>query len=58
MTLLYHRSTSAIDTKVETKNGVVTLRGKAKNPAEKDLAAKFANDVNGVKRVKNRMTIG
>ena len=58
MTLLYHRSTSALDTKVETKNGVVTLRGKAKNPAEKDLAAKFANDVNGVKRVTNRMTIG
>ena len=58
MTLLYHRSTSALNTKVETKNGVVTLRGKAKNAAEKDLAGKFVNDVNGVKRVKNLMTIG
>jgi osmotically-inducible protein OsmY len=28
----------------------------AKNTAEKDLATKFANDVNGVKSVKNRMT--
>jgi osmotically-inducible protein OsmY len=58
MTLLYHRSTSAINTSVATKRGVVTLTGKAKNAAEKDLAAKFANDVNGVKGVNNQMTIG
>lgn len=57
MSLLYHRSTSAINTKVETKNGVVTLYGKASNTAEKDLAAKFANDISGVKSVNNRMTI-
>lgn len=57
MTLLYHRSTSALNTKVETKRGVVTLYGKASSSAEKDLAAKFAGDINGVKGVKNRMTI-
>jgi hyperosmotically inducible periplasmic protein len=57
MTLLYHRSTSALNTSVTTKKGVVILSGKAKNAAEKDLATKFANDVNGVKGVKNRMTI-
>jgi osmotically-inducible protein OsmY len=57
MTLLYHRSTSALNTKVETKRGVVTLSGKASNAAELDLATKLANDVNGVKVVKNRMTI-
>jgi osmotically-inducible protein OsmY len=57
MTLLYHRSTSALKTSVTTKKGVVTLGGKAKTAAEKDLATKFANDVNGVKGVKNRMTI-
>ncbi|PIP06190.1 MAG: hypothetical protein CO012_12180 [Syntrophobacterales bacterium CG_4_8_14_3_um_filter_49_14] len=56
-TVLYHRSTSAINTKVETNNGKVTLYGKASNAAEKDLAAKLANDVNGVKGVENRMTI-
>ena len=56
-TLLYHRSTSGLQTKVETKNGVVTLGGKAKNAAEKDLATKFAKDVNGVEGVNNRMTI-
>jgi hyperosmotically inducible periplasmic protein len=58
MTLLSHRSTSALNTSVTTKKGVVTLGGKAKNAAEKDLATKFANDVNGVKSVNNRMTIG
>jgi hyperosmotically inducible periplasmic protein len=57
MTLLYHRSTSALNTSVTTNNGVVTLTGKAKNAAEKDLATKYVNDVNGVKSVKNQMTI-
>jgi len=57
MTLLYHRSTSALNTSVTTKNGVVTLTGKAKNAAEKDLATKYVKDVNGVKSVNNRMTI-
>lgn len=56
-TLLYHRSTSALDTTVETKDGVVTLSGKAKNTAEKDLASKYVKDVNGVKSVKNLMTV-
>ena len=57
MTLLSHRSTSALNTKVEAKRGVVTLYGKASNAAEKNLATKLANDINGVKGVKNRMTI-
>ena len=55
--LLYHRSTSGLKTSITTKNGVVTLTGKARNAAEKDLAAKYANNVNGVKSVNNRMTI-
>jgi hyperosmotically inducible protein len=57
MTLLFHRSTSAVNTKVETKRGVVTLYGKASNVAEKDLVTKLANDVNGVEIVNNRMTV-
>lgn len=57
MSLLYHRSTSGLKTKVETKNGVVTLQGKAKNAAEKDLATKRAKDVKGVKSVENLMTV-
>jgi len=57
MTLLYHRSTSALNTKVETKRGVVTLSGKAGNEAELILASKLANDVYGVTGVENRMTV-
>ena len=57
MTLLYHRSTSAINTKVTTRDGVVTLHGKARNTAELDLAAKLANDVKGVNSVVNRMIV-
>jgi osmotically-inducible protein OsmY len=57
LSLLYHRSTSAINTKVETNNGNVTLYGKASNAAEWNLATRLAEDVNGVKGVKNRMTI-
>ena len=57
MSLLYHRSTSAINTKVETRDGNVTLYGKAGSAAEKDLATKFAGDVDGVNSVNNRMTI-
>ena len=58
MALLLHRSTSALNTTVATKRGVVTVGGKARNTAEKDLVSKLVNDVNGVKSVKNRMTIG
>jgi hyperosmotically inducible protein len=57
ITLLYHRSTSALNTSVTTVKGVVTLGGKASNAAELNLATKLANDVNGVKGVKNLMTI-
>ena len=57
MMLLYHSSTSALNTSVTTKKGVVTLSGKAKNATEKDLATKLVNDVNGVKSVKNLLTI-
>jgi len=56
-TLMAHRSTSALRTKVHTVEGVVTLTGTAKNAAEKDLVTKLVSDVNGVLRVDNRMTI-
>jgi hyperosmotically inducible periplasmic protein len=55
--LLYHRSTSGFNTKVKTQDGVVTLTGIAKTEAAKDLAGKYANDVNGVTSVNNNMTV-
>ncbi len=57
MTLLSHRSTSAIKTTVETKDGVVNLGGTAKNAAEKSLATKLVADVEGVQKVVNNMTV-
>ena len=42
---------------VTTKNGMVTLGGKASNAAELNLATKLTKDVNGVKSVKNQMAI-
>ena len=56
-TLLYHRSTSALNTTVSTKDGVVYLGGKAKNASEEDLATKLVSDVHGVKKVVNNMTV-
>lgn len=56
-TLLFHHSTSALNTVVETKRGVVTLYGKAASEAELNLATKLASDVNGVESVRNRMTV-
>ena len=55
--LLSHRSTSAIKTKVSTTDGVVTVSGIAKNAAEKTLVTKLATDINGVTSVVNNMTI-
>ena len=55
--LLSHRSTSALKTKVNTDNGVVTLSGKAKNDAEKSLVTKLVTDIEGVKSVVNNMTV-
>lgn len=56
-TLLLHRSTGVLRTKVETTNGVVTVSGEARNAAEKDLVTKIVQDVYGVKKVVNNMTI-
>ena len=56
-TLLFHKSTHTLATKVTTKDGVVTLHGEAKNGAERDLVTKLAEDIEGVKLVHNRMTV-
>jgi osmotically-inducible protein OsmY len=52
-----HRSTSALQTKVETRNGEVTLTGIAKNAGEKALVTKLVADIQGVTNVKNEMTV-
>jgi osmotically-inducible protein OsmY len=55
--LMAHRSTSALKTRVQTTDGVVTLSGIAKNAAEKSLVTKLVTDIEGVISVVNNMTI-
>jgi hyperosmotically inducible periplasmic protein len=57
MALFTHRSTSAIKTRVQTRNGEVTVSGLAKNEAEVSLVTKLVNDIHGVTGVKNEMTV-
>jgi osmotically-inducible protein OsmY len=57
MSLLSHRSTSALHTKVSTKHGMVTVGGTARNTAEKELVTKLVTDIYGVNGVTNRMII-
>ncbi len=42
---------------VATQDGVVTLQGKASSQAERDEAVKIAQNVEGVKRVDDRIEI-
>jgi hyperosmotically inducible protein len=58
MALITHRSTSSVNTRIETRNGDVTLTGIAKNAAEKSLVTKLVTDIHGVTSVKNQMTVG
>ena len=41
----------------EVKDAVVTLRGEASSIAQKELTSEYAKDIDGVKEVKNEMTV-
>lgn len=56
--LFFHSSVSAMDTDVDTKDGVVALKGHADSEAQKELTAEYARDVDGVKSVDNQLTVG
>jgi osmotically-inducible protein OsmY len=55
--LLVKGNVSATSTKIDVKDGVVTLSGAADNTAQKELTAAYAQDIDGVKSVKNEMTV-
>lgn len=55
--LLFHRNVRATKTDVNVTDGVVILSGEAANAAQKELTTEYAKDVDGVKEVKNEMTI-
>ncbi|HOZ63022.1 MAG TPA: BON domain-containing protein [Burkholderiaceae bacterium] len=52
-----NKQVDAVAISVETLNGVVMLSGFAKNATEKATAENIARGVNGVKMVKNEITI-
>jgi hyperosmotically inducible periplasmic protein len=55
--LLLHRSISVGETDVDVKDGNVTLRGHTVSQAHKELTTEYTRDVEGVKDVKNEMTV-
>ena len=55
--LTFHRSVISGNTEVDVKDGIVILRGIATSQAQKELTAEYARDVDGVKDVKNEMTL-
>ncbi|MEI7902096.1 MAG: BON domain-containing protein [bacterium] len=57
LTLLFHRNVDASKTVVEVKDKIVTLKGTASSVAQKELTTEYANDIEGVKEVKNEMTV-
>lgn len=57
MALAVHDSTGALRTSVTTTDSIVTVGGKAKNEAERELVTKVVEDIEGVKKVINTMTI-
>lgn len=57
LALLFHSNVSGSRTDVSVKDGIVTLKGEAINAAQKELTAQYAADIDGVKSVKNEMTV-
>jgi hyperosmotically inducible protein len=55
--LLVKAHVSATSTKVEVKNGVVTLSGTVQNLAQKDLTEAYAKDIDNVKTVRNELVV-
>ena len=55
--LLVKANVSAATTKVEVKDGVVTLSGTAENLAQKELTAVYAKDIDHVKSVTNEIVV-
>ena len=55
--MLDNASVAGTSISVETLNGTVMLSGFAKNNTERETAERIARDVNGVKAVKNQISV-
>lgn len=56
--LIYDRKVEGTDIEVDTKNGVVTLRGQVKSASEREQAVSLAREVKGVKKVLSELSVG
>jgi hyperosmotically inducible periplasmic protein len=57
LALLFHRGTNPFRANISVRRGTVTVTGAAKSSFEKELVTKRIEDIHGVKRIRNRMTI-
>ena len=57
LSLAFERGVRATDINVDTDRGTVTLEGEVGTEAERHLAVKVAEDVEGVKEVVNRIYV-
>ena len=55
--LLADPNVKGLQIDVDTKNGVVTLKGTADKPANRDRAVAIAKDTGGVKSVENQLVV-
>ena len=55
--LLVKANVSATATKVDVKDGIVTLTGTAESLAQKDLTEVYAKDIDNVKSVRNELVV-
>ncbi|HMD61067.1 MAG TPA: BON domain-containing protein [Opitutaceae bacterium] len=55
--LLVKANVSATATKVDVKDGIVTLTGTVENAAQKDLTEVYAKDIDNVKSVRNELVV-
>src|ERR1035437_7065913 len=56
-TLLVKANVSAMDTKVDVKDGNVILTGTAKTIAQKELTESYAKDIDHVKSIQNNLVV-
>jgi len=56
--LTAHEDINPFDVDVDAQQGVVTLSGRVRSDAERELAEEIAAGVKGVRRVDNRLSVG
>ncbi len=54
---LAQKGLDSLDLKVETANGVVTLRGQVTSKSQQNLAVQIARDTDGVRKVVNKISV-